>query len=111
MNHWDEAHTPGTQRHSLPSGQGVCAGAGGPPTARSFRARAWTSLGYVRTLGGVSPSLVAVYRIRVGRKIGSAALVADGLHAHTDGMTSLAVVIGAIGVAAGFRRPTRSSGC
>jgi len=38
----------------------------------------------------------------VGRKIGSAALVADGLHARTDGLTSLAVVVGALGVAAGW---------
>jgi cation diffusion facilitator family transporter len=47
--------------------------------------------------------LVALYRIRVGRRIGSAALVADGLHARTDGFTSLAVVLGACGVLAGFR--------
>jgi cation diffusion facilitator family transporter len=46
--------------------------------------------------------LVAIYRIRVGRRIGSAALVADGLHARTDGFTSLAVVVGALGVLAGF---------
>ncbi len=39
----------------------------------------------------------------------SAALVADGLHARTDGFTSLAVVIGALGVIAGFPSPTRSS--
>ena len=45
---------------------------------------------------------VAHYRIRVGRRIGSAALVADGLHARTDGLTSLAVVAGALAVAAGF---------
>jgi cation diffusion facilitator family transporter len=45
---------------------------------------------------------VAIYRIRVGRAIGSAALVADGVHARTDGLTSLAVVAGAIGVALGF---------
>jgi len=38
----------------------------------------------------------------VGRQIGSVALVADGLHARTDGLTSLAVVLGAAGVAAGF---------
>src|SRR5450759_4028040 len=44
----------------------------------------------------------AVCRMRVGNKIGSAALVADGLHARTDGFTSLAVVFGAIGVMAGF---------
>jgi cation diffusion facilitator family transporter len=46
--------------------------------------------------------LVARYRIRVGRRIGSAALVADGLHARTDGFTSLAVLIGAGGVALGW---------
>ena len=46
--------------------------------------------------------LVARYRIRVGREIGSAALVADGLHARTDGFTSLAVVAGAGGVALGW---------
>lgn len=40
--------------------------------------------------------------LRVGRRIGSAALVADGLHARTDGFTSLAVVVGAIGVMLGF---------
>lgn len=45
---------------------------------------------------------VAIYRIRVGRRIGSAALVADGLHARTDGFTSLAVVAGALGVLAGY---------
>jgi cation diffusion facilitator family transporter len=45
---------------------------------------------------------VAIYRIRVGQKIGSAALVADGVHARIDGFTSLAVVIGAFGVMLGF---------
>jgi len=54
-------------------------------------------------VGFAGNELVAVYRIRVGRKIGSAALVADGLHARTDGLTSLAVVIGALGVAAGWQ--------
>lgn len=53
-------------------------------------------------IGFAGNELVAVYRIRVGRKIGSAALVADGVHARTDGFTSLAVVVGAIGVLAGF---------
>ncbi|UUW88745.1 cation diffusion facilitator family transporter [Pimelobacter simplex] len=53
-------------------------------------------------LGFVANEAVAVYRIRVGRKIGSAALVANGLHARTDGFTSLAVAAGAIGVMAGF---------
>jgi len=53
-------------------------------------------------IGAAGNELVALYRIRVGRKIGSAALVADGLHARTDGFTSLAVVLGALGVLAGF---------
>jgi cation diffusion facilitator family transporter len=53
-------------------------------------------------IGFAGNELVAVYRIRVGRKIGSAALMADGLHARTDGFTSLAVVVAAIGVMAGF---------
>ncbi|MFE7814662.1 cation diffusion facilitator family transporter [Streptomyces sp. NPDC057433] len=46
---------------------------------------------------------VARYRIRVGRAIGSAALVADGLHARTDGFTSLAVLLGAGGAALGWQ--------
>lgn len=46
--------------------------------------------------------LVARYRIRVGKKIGSAALVADGLHARTDGFTSLAVLAGTAGLALGW---------
>ena len=53
-------------------------------------------------IGFLGNELVAVYRIRVGRKIGSAALVADGLHARTDGFTSLAVLFGAAGVAGGW---------
>ena len=53
-------------------------------------------------IGFAGNELVAVYRIRVGRRIGSAALVADGLHARTDGFTSLAVFAGAVGVAAGW---------
>ncbi len=52
--------------------------------------------------GFTGNELVARYRIRVGRKIGSAALVADGLHARTDGFTSLAVLLGVGGVALGW---------
>jgi cation diffusion facilitator family transporter len=55
-------------------------------------------------VGFAGNELVAVYRIRVGRKIGSAALVADGHHARTDGLTSLGVLAGAIGAALGFER-------
>ncbi|MDB5525163.1 MAG: cation transporter [Rhizobium sp.] len=53
-------------------------------------------------VGFLGNEAVAVFRIRVGREINSAALVADGYHARTDGLTSLAVVAGAIGVWLGF---------
>ena len=53
-------------------------------------------------IGFAGNELVARYRVRVGRKIGSAALVADGLHARTDGFTSLAVLLGVGGVALGW---------
>jgi cation diffusion facilitator family transporter len=53
-------------------------------------------------LGFIGNEAVAVFRIRVGRQIGSAALVADGYHARTDGWTSLAVLLGATGVWLGY---------
>ncbi|MFH8628459.1 cation diffusion facilitator family transporter [Streptomyces lydicus] len=53
--------------------------------------------------GFIGNEWVARYRIRTGRRIGSAALVADGLHARTDGFTSLAVLLGAGGAALGWR--------
>ncbi|SEH02314.1 cation diffusion facilitator family transporter [Nonomuraea solani] len=53
-------------------------------------------------IGFAGNEWVARYRIKVGREIGSAALVADGLHARTDGFTSLAVLLGAGGAALGF---------
>jgi cation diffusion facilitator family transporter len=53
-------------------------------------------------VGFTGNETVARYRIRVGRNIGSAALVADGLHARTDGFTSLAVLLGVGGVAVGW---------
>lgn len=55
-------------------------------------------------IGALGNEGVSVYRIRVGRRIGSTALVADGLHARTDGLTSLAVVGSAIGAIAGIDR-------
>lgn len=61
---------------------------------------AWVMVAAV--IGMVGNEAVALYRIRVGRKIGSASLVADGLHARSDGLTSLAVLVGAIGVAIGW---------
>ncbi|WP_313545161.1 cation diffusion facilitator family transporter [Leifsonia aquatica] len=53
-------------------------------------------------IGFAGNEAVAIYRIRVGQRIGSAALVADGVHARIDGFTSLAVVLGALGVMLGF---------
>jgi len=53
-------------------------------------------------IGFAGNEAVARLRIRVGTEIGSAALVADGQHARTDGFTSLAVLFGAIGVWLGF---------
>jgi cation diffusion facilitator family transporter len=53
-------------------------------------------------IGFLGNEAVALFRIRVGREIGSAALVADGYHARVDGLTSLAVLCGAVGVWLGF---------
>lgn len=63
-------------------------------------ALAWVALAGL--IGFIGNEAVAVFRIRVGREINSAALIADGYHARTDGLTSLAVVIGAVGVWLGF---------
>ncbi len=59
-----------------------------------------TNLGWLAAaaiFGFLGNEGVAILQIRVGRKIGSAAMVADGLHARTDGLTSLAVLLAAIG--------------
>jgi cation diffusion facilitator family transporter len=53
-------------------------------------------------IGFIGNEAVAIFRIKVGKEMGSAALIADGYHARIDGFTSLAVLIGAIGVFAGF---------
>jgi cation diffusion facilitator family transporter len=53
-------------------------------------------------VGFVGNEAVAIFRIRVGKQIGSAALIADGYHARTDGWTSLAVLVGAVGVYLGY---------
>jgi cation diffusion facilitator family transporter len=53
-------------------------------------------------IGFVGNEAVAVYRCRTGQDINSAALVADGCHARVDGLTSLAVFIGALGVWLGY---------
>lgn len=53
-------------------------------------------------VGFLGNEAVAVFRIKVGREIGSAALVAEGYHARTDGLGSLAVLVGALGVRFGL---------
>jgi hypothetical protein len=72
---------------------------------RLINMHAISQLGWVLAagvIGFVGNEAVAVFRIRVGREIDSAALIADGYHARTDGLTSLAVVVGALGVWARF---------
>jgi len=72
---------------------------------RLFHPHPVTHLGAIiaaSIVGFAGNELVAVFRIRVGRKIGSAALIADGYHARTDGWTSLAVLVGALGVYFGY---------
>jgi len=64
-----------------------------------------TQLGWLTAagiIGFLGNEAVAVFRIRVGRQMNSAALIADGYHARTDGLTSLAVVLGALGVWLGY---------
>jgi len=51
--------------------------------------------------GFLGNEMVAQIRLTTGRRIGSAALEADGMHARTDGLTSLAVLVGAIAAALG----------
>ena len=53
-------------------------------------------------VGFLGNEWVAIFRIKVGKEIGSAALIADGYHARVDGLTSLAVLVGALGVMLGF---------
>ena len=55
-------------------------------------------------IGFVGNEVVAVFRIRVGKEIESTALIADGHHARVDGLASLAVFFGALGVYLGYPR-------
>lgn len=64
-----------------------------------------TNLGWVAAaavIGFLGNEAVALLQIRTGRKIGSAALVTDGLHARTDGLTSLSVLLAAGGAWLGY---------
>jgi cation diffusion facilitator family transporter len=67
---------------------------------QEIAALGWVAVAGV--MGFIGNEAVAVFRIRVGREINSVALIADGYHARTDGLTSLAVVLGAFGVWLGF---------
>ncbi len=72
---------------------------------RFFNPQEVRYLGWVAAaaiIGFIGNEAVAQLRIRVGTQIGSAALVADGQHARVDGFTSLAVLLGALGIWAGF---------
>lgn len=53
-------------------------------------------------VGFIGNEAVAMYRIRQGRKMHSAALIADGKHARVDALLSLSVVLGLLLVAAGI---------
>lgn len=53
-------------------------------------------------IGFLGNEAVAQFRIKVGKEIGSAALIADGYHARVDGLTSLAVLFGAVGIWLGY---------
>ncbi|HIK44744.1 MAG TPA: cation diffusion facilitator family transporter, partial [Leptolyngbyaceae cyanobacterium M65_K2018_010] len=59
------------------------------------------ALALAALIGFMGNELVALFRIRVGREINSAALIADGHHALADGLVSLAVLLSAIGMGLG----------
>jgi cation diffusion facilitator family transporter len=59
-------------------------------------------VGVASVIGFLGNEAVALFRIKVGKDIGSAALIADGYHARIDGWTSLAVLLGAAGVWLGY---------
>lgn len=59
-------------------------------------------IAFAAVFGFIGNEAVAIYRIKIGRQIGSAALMADGYHARMDGITSLAVLISATGIWLGY---------
>ena len=67
-----------------------------------YRIQQLTAVGAASLLGFVGNEAAAVIRTRTGRAIGSAALIADGHHARIDGLTSLGVLVGVVGVWLGF---------
>ena len=100
---WGASRTSRGSRSSLRSWPALVAAY--EAVGRLLHPQPVTMLGAVMVasvIGFLGNEAVAVFRIRVGRQIGSAALVADGYHARVDGWTSLAVLIGALGVWAGY---------
>ena len=59
-------------------------------------------LGAAGVIGFVGNELAARIRLRAGRRLASAALVADGYHARTDAFVSLGVVASALLIALGL---------
>ncbi|HEY8711581.1 MAG TPA: cation diffusion facilitator family transporter [Thermoanaerobaculia bacterium] len=57
---------------------------------------------FASVVGFLGNEAAAIIRIRAGKKIESAALIADGHHARVDGLASLAVLFGALGVKLGY---------
>lgn len=53
-------------------------------------------------IGFLGNEAVAMFRLKIGKEIGSPALIADGYHARLDGLMSLSVIVGCIGIWAGF---------
>ena len=60
------------------------------------------ALGIAGAIGFLGNEVAAQVRLRAGHRLDSAALVADGYHARTDGFVSLGVMLSAILVAAGL---------
>jgi cation diffusion facilitator family transporter len=60
------------------------------------------ALAIAAIIGCIGNEVVAQFRMKVGKEIGSAALIADGYHARVDGFASLAVLIGAVGIWLGY---------
>ncbi|WP_011306234.1 cation diffusion facilitator family transporter [Methanosarcina barkeri] len=72
---------------------------------RLFHPQSLSFLGAVAAasiIGFIGNEIVAEFRVKVGKEIGSAVLIADGYHARIDGYTSLAVLFGAVGVWLGY---------
>lgn len=72
---------------------------------RFFNPQKVEFLGYIFTasiIGFLGNEAVAIFRIKIGKEIGSAALVADGYHARTDGILSLSVLLSVIGIWLGY---------